>query len=322
MMGRYLRGHMNATCSWTAFIVSIMLGLTAVDARAVDTFIHPAVVPQDNPLFFPSSDKGFHDSTADLKEILRMALEKTRVQYGPYELKASPLHMTEARYLRELARGEAITIAWSATTRQKEKEFLPVRVPLRKGLLGYRICFIHKDAQARIRQIKTLQDLQKITLGQGIGWGETPIYERYGIPIVVSEYSTLFLMVVQKRIDLYPRGLSEIFGEYAAASKQLKDLAIDDSLVIYHPLPYYFFFNRRDARLADRVDTGLRLMLKDGSFDRIFWKYNKESIRKARLKQRTIIRLENHLLPKETPLQDKSLWYIPDELPHQGGRAR
>ena len=53
-------------------------------------------------------------------------------------------------------------------------------------------------------------------------------------------------------------------------------------------------------------------MLKDGSFDAIFWKYSAKAIEQLNLIQRRLIRIENPLLPPETPLKDASLWYTPN----------
>ncbi len=52
-------------------------------------------------------------------------------------------------------------------------------------------------------------------------------------------------------------------------------------------------------------------MRKDGSFEAIFHQYHDRAIEQANLKNRRIIRLKNMLLPKETPLQDSSLWFDP-----------
>ena len=62
---------------------------------------------------------------------------------------------------------------------------------------------------------------------------------------------------------------------------------------------------------SERIENGLRIMIKDGSFDAIFYKHNKAAIERANLKNRRIIRLDNHLLPKATPLDEKNLWFDP-----------
>lgn len=52
-------------------------------------------------------------------------------------------------------------------------------------------------------------------------------------------------------------------------------------------------------------------MMKDGTFDTIFKKYNFKDIERANLKHRRIIRIENPFLPADTPLNDPALWFDP-----------
>lgn len=282
----------------TRIALLFLLAWAAGRAGALDTVIYPGLAAAEAPLFFPPPRPGaYYDRFRDIKEMLQVALEKTRPQYGPYELKESRLSMTEARSLEELRRGDTVSVVWSSTSRQKEIEFLPLRIDLRKGYLGYRICLIRKDFQARARAITSLEQLRQVRVGQGIGWGDIAIYRHAGVPVIAAGYGSLFSMLAQDRIDLFPRGVTEVFGEYDAVAPQLGNLAVEDSLLIeYAPFPYYLFFNRKHKRLAQRIETGLRLMQKDGSFDRIFWKYHRASLARARLDKRTVIRLHNPLL--------------------------
>ena len=118
-------------------------------------------------------------------------------------------------------------------------------------------------------------------------------------------------MVSLGRFDLFPRGIGEIYTEYAHFAPADPKLAIEKGLLIYYPWPYYFFFNKKDEALRKRVETGIRRMMKDGSFDANFKKYNGKAIEAANLKGRRVIRIANDLLPKETPLNDPALWFDP-----------
>ena len=118
-------------------------------------------------------------------------------------------------------------------------------------------------------------------------------------------------MVAADRIDLFPRGITEVFHEHAARQHAIPNLAVEKNLLIYYPWPYYFFFNKSNKYLVKRVETGIRKMMKDGSFDAIFMKYNRTSIIRANLKNRRIIRIVNPTLPRDTPLADASLWFDP-----------
>ena len=264
-------------------------------------------------IVYPSDETGNDARYNDLHEILRGALERTVADFGPYTLQPSKVRMNEARYLTELKNRQSINIAWSSTSIQKEREFLPVRIPLRKGLLGYRVAFIAKGTQAKIDQVRTLDDLRKLTIGQGIGWGDVQLYSANGIRVATANYDNLFKMTALGRFDLFPRGIGELMTEYATFGKDNPNLAIERNLLIYYPWPYYFFFNQQDAALKERIEAGVRRMVKDGSFDAIFKKYNGKVIEQVNFKHRRIIRIRNDMLPKETPLNDAALWFDPSK---------
>lgn len=247
----------------------------------------------------------------DLLEILRGALDRTVPGYGPYTLEQAPVQMSAARAIEQLESHGLINVVWSSTSTERERKFLTIRIPLRKGLLGYRVCLINANDQERINQVQTLADLRKLTIGQGTGWADLAIYASERIPVMTAAYGGLFDMVSAGRFDLFPRGLSEVFREFALQSPRLPGLAIDRHLLLYYPWPYYFFFNRDDAQLKARIEAGLKMMRADGSFDAIFHKYNDPWIAAADIKHRVIFRLNNPLLPPDTPLDDASLWYDP-----------
>ncbi|MBI3144741.1 MAG: transporter substrate-binding domain-containing protein [Pseudogulbenkiania sp.] len=244
-------------------------------------------------------------------ELLRQALDRTTAKYGPYKLKPSKLPMNASRSIRELQSG-TIDVLWTSTTEERERVLLPVRIPIEKGLLSYRVALISLDRQPAIDRVQTLADLRKLTIGQGIGWGDIDVYRYNGIKVTEANYSSLFVMVSSGRFDLFPRGVGEVFDEYDTYSGSNPELAIEKNLALYYPWPYYFFFNRKTGQhLAKRVEDGLRMMIRDGSFDAWFQKHYAAAIRRANLVRRRIIRLENPLLPKDTPLDDASLWFSP-----------
>lgn len=260
---------------------------------------------------YPADEEPGDPRFKDVKEILRVALEKTVPEFGPFHLRASTQQTNGLRYLSNLARENDLNVVWSSTTIEKEQNYLPIRIPLRKGIMGYRLLLVHKDKQAQLKDIKTLDDLKKLSVGQGVGWDDIKLYKAAGMTVVEAKYSNLFRMLSYHRFDAFPRGINEIFNEFDKESLANPDLRIDENLLIYYPWPYYFFVAQSNTKLRDRLELGLRKMMKDGSFDAIFWKYNGKSIEEANFKKRRVIYLKNHLLPKETPLNDPTLWYRP-----------
>lgn len=263
-------------------------------------------------VIYPGPESPTDQRAKPYLDILRTALDKTRAQYGPYRLAPSE-PMSEARYMAALASHD-LNIGWSSTSVDKERQFIPIRIPLDKGLLGYRIALIAKPLQNKVDRVKTREDLARFTVGQGLGWGDIAIYKANGIPVQTSSYENLFRMVEAGRFDLFPRGIGEAFREYDQRAKTHPKLAVEQHLALYYPWPYYFFFNLKDKALAKRVEAGMRMMLEDGSYDALFHKHYGRDILRAKLPLRRVIRLENPLLPKSTPLQDARLWHVP---PHR-----
>jgi len=286
----------NSVCRLALIFAAILLtSLASAETRVV-------TIAPESP-----SDVRFND----LLEILKGALDRTSAEYGPYSLEQAPVQMSAARAIEQLERHGLVNVVWSSTSIDREKKFLTIRIPLRKGLLGYRVCLIDAKNQGRIDHVQTLDDLRKLTVGQGTGWADVAVYGAEGVPVTTAAYGGLFDMVSAGRFDLFPRGLSEVFREFAVNGPRLPGLAIDRHLLLYYRWPYYFFFNRDDARLAARIEAGLKMMRADGSFDAIFHKYNDDWIAAADIRHRVIIRLNNPLLPPDTPLDDPSLWFDP-----------
>ncbi len=261
-------------------------------------------------VIYPADEDKDEDRYADIKEILKTALEKTTDQFGPFELMPSKVFMNGRRARASLDAGE-LSVIWTSTTVEKEKLLLPIRVPLRKGLLGYRVALIVEDKQDAMQKVQRLADLRKYSIGQGVGWDDGRLYQANGIAVVEAKYSNLFRMLSYGRFDFLPMGINEAAKSLARAQEEGSKLVIEKSLLIHYPWPDYLFVSKNQPQLHRRLETGIRTMLKDGSFDAIFWKYNARAIEQLNLKHRRLIEMKNHLLPKETPLQDASLWFHP-----------
>jgi hypothetical protein len=295
---------MTATTFWRRIAGTTLLALTFFSgtARAAGGLV----------VVYPARESAQDIRYDDLIEILHGALEHTVAHYGPYRMRPSHLPMTEARQLVTLENGGGdLDILWSSTSDDKERLLLPIRIPLRKGLLGYRIGLIAQGTQPLFDAVNTRAGLHRFVVGQGIGWGDVGIYNRNGLKVSTAPYDKLFRMLAMRRITLFPRGIGEAFKEYAAQGGPASGLAIEQHLLLVYPWPYYFFVRKNNPALARRIETGIRSMIKDGSFDVIFRKYNGADIARARLASRRIIRLDNPFLPTATPLHDPSLWFDP-----------
>ncbi len=244
-------------------------------------------------------------------EILRTALDKTIPEYGPYVMSHPEAEMNEPRYMADAVSGKSVNLVWGSTSVERERTLIPIRIPLGKGLLGYRIGLIRAGEQARFSGVKTRDDLKRFTFGMGPGWGDIAICRHAGLTVWIDPYEKLFKMLTAGRFDFYSRGVNEIFTEFQAFHLSEQGIAVEKDLLLHSIYPFYFFVSPAEPRLASRLKMGLEKMLNDGSFDAIFWKYNQANIERAGLARRHVIELANPALPPDTPLDDHRLWFVP-----------
>jgi len=244
--------------------------------------------------------------------LLTLALEKTQVKYGGFHLEMNENSMLQARALLSVAKKQFIDVVWTMTSKEREAALLPVRIPLLKGLLGYRIFIIKKQDKSKFEQIQTLEDLSELVAGQGHDWPDVSILRANGLTVTVgASYDGLFRMLSAGRFDYFPRGMNESWSEVQAHKE--KGFIVEGDLLLKYPAPIYFFVHKGNTALAQRIEEGLLLAIEDGSFDSIFYEHpaNKGIFKLTNIKNRKVFDLRNPSLPAETPLDDHKLWYLP-----------
>ncbi len=253
-----------------------------------------------------------HNPAKEYKyQLLQLIFNKTKKSDGPFRIVSQPDWITQARTLDMVKQGH-LSLIMTMTSKERERYLHPIRIPIYKGMYGYRLAIINRGDQKRFSAVKTLQDFQKLWAGQGAQWPDTKILRANGFKVVgSSRYLELFNMLRERRFDFFPRGLQEPWREL----DDRKDfgLVVEKELCIHYPAPGYIFTAKENQSLADRIERGFRAALKDGSFNRLF--YNHPTIEKvlksARLNKRQIFELKNPLLAPETPLDQQELWYRP-----------
>lgn len=237
--------------------------------------------------------------------LLKLGLDKTDYRYQLDIVTTSTV--TEDRIEKELGDG-TIDVTWSATTIKKEQLFIPVRIPLFKGLLGNRTIIVHRDNKDIFANVKTLDDLRKFTFGQGRNWADSEILRANGLKVENGPYEGLFMMTDGKRFDGFPRGIHEPYSEIEK-HPDLK-LAVDEHILLVYKMPFYLFVTPKRPELAEALRKGLMLAINDGSFDRYFYEnpFIIKTLANSNIKKRTIIELKNPGLPPETPVDNPLLW--------------
>ena len=232
-------------------------------------------------------------------KLLELALRKTQDSQGPYAIRFSPQPLSTGRILAKLKSGEGIDVIWALPDAQHERDLRRIPVSLLRGLSNHRVFLIRAGEEERFKEIDSLENLRKLRAGQGQHWVDTQVLRANQLPVVTSaNHELLFNMLTGKRFDYFPRGLYEVQAELEQYADL--ELAIEPRLMLHYPAPVYFYLHPDNESLAQRIEEGLRLAQKDGSFDELFfsmpgfrWGY-----RQMHSSERTVLNLD---LPANSP---------------------
>ena len=240
--------------------------------------------------------------------LLNLALSYTDLNFS---VEPSQHFMTQGRAIKQLNLHQDIDIMWTMTSLERESQVRPIRIPIYKGLIGWRL-FLTTEENIKTKHVPTLKkQINFLTLIQGHDWPDTEILEFNGYRVHTgSDYLGLFKILSLGRADLFPRSIIEIWDELK--DRPEKNIVLEPSMVISYPTATYFFVAKENERLAGIIESGLIEAINDGSFDNLFQQYYQSFISKAELDKRAHLRLTNPLLPDETPLKNKNLWFSLD----------
>ena len=241
-------------------------------------------------------------------KLLALALDQTGVSY---QLIPSDNFLSKGKALDRLQDNREINIVWGMTNVQREKDLLPIRIPIFKGLIGWRLLLIRQDMAERFTYIQQFEHLVKLSPLQGRDWPDTKILQSNGFDVITERNQTsLMKMLGRAQGDFFPRSIIEVWEELARSKVANEiQIQIQPSLGIRYPAAIYFFVNKKSVPLANLIETGLEKAIENGTYEALFVESYKTYIEKAQIENRTFYPLENAFLPEETPLDRKELWF-------------
>lgn len=279
---------------WLKAFISIALSIFSTGSQSRELNFEQIIYPNNQRQNYPIV----------LLDLALRASDKT------YILTPSAYDYEQKRALSDLATGKNLDVSWSMTSTDRESMLLPIRIPIFKGLIGWRIPLINSNNPMLFANSQTAKDIQPFKAGQMHDWPDTPILEWNGMTVFRSStYAGLFKMLAMGRIDYFPRSVIEISREYEA--NKTMQIKIDEDILIYYPTAFYYFVSKDRPELASAIENGLEIMIKDGRFDKLFAHYHSDFINEAKLDQRKVLELKNPLLPAKTPIDREELWYKP-----------
>ncbi|WP_416308585.1 hypothetical protein [Neptunicella sp. SCSIO 80796] len=242
-------------------------------------------------------------------ELLRLALSASGEEYI---LQPIYLPMNQQRQVRFLDSGN-MDLMWTMTTNERELQALPIRIPLLKGLLGYRIFVIRNNDQPRFANLKLKGELKKFKAVQGNGWPDVDVLEYNGFPVETTYwYDTIYKTLSAGHFDYFPRSVLEAHSELNYY--HFDNLVIEPQHMLYYRTAIYYFVKKGNVRLAHDIEKGLRTLISDGRFDKFLFEFpeHQAALEAANMPERIIYQLDNPYLPKLTP-NDPELWYVPEQ---------
>ena len=248
--------------------------------------------------------------------VLQLALAESGVEH-----RLNPVsYLNQGRALKLLEQRQGVDVVWSMTSSEREAKLRPIRFPIDKGLIGWRVLLV-REAQLPLFHNAGLDLLRQLIAGQGHDWPDLQILKGNGFKVMPSsDYEALFALLAKDRIQYFPRSVNEVMDEWRAHPDM--QLAIEPSLLLHYPAAIYFFVHPDNELLAQTLELGLERALANGKFDALFNQMHGPLLAELNIGQRRIIELNNPLLPAATPVARRALWLQPqqfDDLVAQAG---
>lgn len=228
--------------------------------------------------------------------LIAAALDITKSSHGPYHIQYSEQALTSERKHELLVAGESLNIdrlVGFPIVRGPRAKLLRVDAPILQGAMGYRVLLIHKEKQALFDSIFSLEQLSALPMGFGRGW-ESHVYTHNQFHVTESlNMTSLLKMLAGQRYAFVPLGIIEIEDSYQLEGKQANNLVIENNLLLYMPLPVYFYVSPNAPKLAERLQMGLHALNKSGVMDKLFREHFGSRLARLNLSKRRLIELEN-----------------------------
>lgn len=249
-------------------------------------------------------------------ELLQKALQKAAAGRTVPEI-LPVAEMEQGRAVRELQKSQLIDLFWMGTDRDKEQQLRAIRIPLERGLMGFRMLTIQRSQSEKFNQINNLQQLRKLSACQGLSWPDTRILQNAGLKVLTSPvYENLFKQVNAGRCDYFPRGLHEGQTELRERAAMYPELVRHPNLMLHYPFAIYFFTGKQNAALANWVEQGLEMMIADGELLAHMQQHplTAHVFPLSQFSMQHWLELSNPGLSPDTRYLDRRYWFVPADF--------
>ncbi|AWB68251.1 hypothetical protein C2869_18345 [Saccharobesus litoralis] len=230
-------------------------------------------------------------------QVLQLALNKTQSSYGKYQLSVTPKAVPPSRLIVEANSSRYENFIFLNSASQEAADALAyARFPALLGIIGYRVAFVSNGLKQQGYSIDSREELMRFTMLQGRGWLDGDILKDNGFTLKTGRNILgLYHMVANDRANFFPIGANQIQGAWQHFN-HVEGLAIDDKVVMYYPLPRFFFMSKQNQAIINRIERGLIAAYDDGSLQTLWQKHFKPALDFVNLKERKLFKFKNNYI--------------------------
>ncbi len=191
--------------------------------------------------------------------------------------------------------GTDVLVTVAGNAKFEGKRFHEVKVPLCKGLLGWRVLIV---ANERLDEFKclSLNELKQKRVGVPDTWVDAELFRANGFDVLEKgNLDEMLGWVKDGTVDFITLGANEAKDILDSAPELAKGLSIEPSITLYYPFPLVFYVNENRSDLASLLKTSL--LENSSAIDELFQQHYGHVIDEIGRSSRMRLTLENPLLP-------------------------
>lgn len=236
-----------------------------------------------------SDNKAAHNFT-----VIKRALEVTEEEYGPFEIGMVSKPMPNAHLHKAVLEGETFNTIIVLANDMWDETTIGIKVPVRLGLLSYRLLLVNKSNLESFEQVKKIAELRNFYAGLVRGWQTTKVFGFLKLNVkVVGNFEGIYLMLDKNRFDYIPRGIYEIYDELNSRKGRYKNVVVEPNIALKIPTISRVYVSPKHPRIAKRLDAGLHKIIASGELKEILFKFYEKDIQRADISNRRVISIEN-----------------------------
>jgi hypothetical protein len=209
-----------------------------------------------------------------LTDVLKLTLDATAPEYGPYEMQYFSQFLSANRSKLETEKGVLLDLLFSPHWRGhyvNTENVIPVEFPVLNGMLGLRSLILTRETLQELKQSLNPADFKQMIAGLGAKWVDVEILAANHINVVEAQkFDALFPMLMHKRFDYVPLSVLEAHTALVEHRLTYSNLVISEDVSLFYPIPFYLYVNAQRPELAERLQKGLKIVVADGSLDKLF----------------------------------------------------